>query len=167
MRRSVALQPRLLEAQLKLSGVLLCAVQELVDAENVYREIVRRDPVHRPEAWNNLGFVLLQQHRLDEAKSVLVRAKPLDPDLATARTNLGSLKLMQGDLDGAKQDLLQAIELDRTSVAAYGNLGIIYLRRDRLDDASAMFEMLLSIDPTDANARAMLDEVAVRRGTGS
>ena len=40
------------------------AMGDIARTEQVYEEVIEQDPTHHPAAWNNLGFLFLQQNRL-------------------------------------------------------------------------------------------------------
>ena len=62
--------------------------------------------------WNNLGAVLWNLHRWDEAESALLKAKDLDYDIDTTSSNLGLLYSSQQRWDEAKYNLDRALELN-------------------------------------------------------
>jgi protein O-GlcNAc transferase len=63
------------------------AAHQLHQAENAYRQALRLAP-HVPEIHNNLGTVLKEQGRQDEALAAFKRALTLRPDYASAHSNL-------------------------------------------------------------------------------
>jgi Flp pilus assembly protein TadD len=65
-----------------------------------------------PVVHNNLGFLLMQQERYDDASQQYLRAMQLDPGYATAYTNMGINCLMTQRWEEAKEYLLQALALD-------------------------------------------------------
>lgn len=158
LQAAVSLQPTFSEAQLKLAEVLSTLGRQ-DEAEALLRDLLDRDPVHHPDAWNNLGFILLQAQRFAEAEDALERAVALDPDLATAWVNLGSIMLLQEDYEGALDPLERAVAADPGYVPALGNLGLVYMNLGRTDRARVMFEQVLQYQPGDTRARSMLDQL--------
>ena len=74
------------------------------------------------EAHSNLGIVLWDQGRLDEAIAACHRAIALKPDLAEAHNNLGNALKDQGRLDEALACFRRAVELKPDDSGAASNL---------------------------------------------
>ncbi len=64
------------------------------------------------DAHHNLGLILKNQGKLEEAKAKYKQAIRLAPNYAIAHTNLGNVLLDQGKLEEAKAEYQQAIRLD-------------------------------------------------------
>jgi tetratricopeptide (TPR) repeat protein len=158
LQRAVAAQPRLIEARLKL-GEALAAAGRAEEAAAAYREALRRDPVHHPEGWNNLGFQLLRLNRLPEAADALRRAVALRPPFVEARANLGAALLASSDLEGAAAQFEAALRHDAAYVPALGNLGVVRARQGRTDEARRHFRRVLALAPGDRQAAAYLQQL--------
>ncbi len=158
LEHALATQPAFTEAHIKLAQARE-ALGQRAPALRAYEEALAQNPIHHPDVWNNLGFLLIQQNQLQEADSLLSRAVVLDPDLAAALINLGSVRMLNQDLESAIALFERGAELDPTNVAPLGNLGMIYAQQGRYDDARAMFERVLALSPNDPNARAALAQV--------
>lgn len=156
--RTVALAPQFVQARIKLASNL-SNMQQLAEAESILQQVVADNPVHFPDAWNNLGFIYLQTQRLDEASEMFDRAVALDPDLAIAWTNAGSVHLMQQDFDLAQVKLERAVSADPSSVPALGNLTLVYRQQGKIEQAKATLQQLLTYSPNDPNALALLREL--------
>lgn len=156
--RATSIQPLFVEAHLK-RGVLLSQVGRTVEAESALREVIRLDPVHQPGAYNNLGFLLLQADRTDEAVVLFEKALTITPADIVTLLNASSANMVLARWDRAEVLLTRAIEADPNSTGALGNLGIVYVQTGRTDAARQMFERLLELDPTDARARALLGQL--------
>jgi len=70
----------------------------------------------------NLGFILQELGRLDEAEASSAQAIALKPDYAEAHNNLGNALQKMSRLDEAKASYTQAIALKPDFVAAFWNL---------------------------------------------
>ena len=166
LEEAAVVQPAFVEAHVKRAEALEAAGRP-GEAEAAYREALRRDPVHQPQAWNNLGFLLLQAQRFDEALPLFEKATALDPDLAVAFVNAGSVYLLRQQLDEAAEQFEQALAADRDYVPALGNLGLVRAQQGRYDEARALLQQVLRLDPSDARARATLQQVeAMAAGSG-
>lgn len=158
LEEAVAIQPAFVEAHVKRAEALEAAGRP-GEAEAAYREALRRDPVHQPQAWNNLGFLLLQAQRFDEALPLFAKATALDPDLAVAFVNAGSVYLLRQQPREAAAQFEQALAADADYVPALGNLGLVRAQQGRYDEARALLQQVLRLQPGDARARAMLQQV--------
>ncbi|QXD14876.1 tetratricopeptide repeat protein [Rhodocaloribacter litoris] len=160
--RAVALQPKLIEAQVKLADALLKAGFK-EQARSRLETVVRLDPVHRPKAWYNLGLLYLEARRPDDAAQAFAEAARLDPDLADAFIQLGSFHLARNELDEAAAQFYRAIVAAPDHPAGYGSLGLVYLQAGRPREARQMFEKVLELDPGNTHARAFLNRLSERR----
>lgn len=158
LRTAVMLQPEFNEARVKLAEVL-AATEQREEAISVLEEAVRRNPVHLPQAWNNLGFLYLQSQRFDEALQRFQRAVALDPRLTVAWVNAASVKLLQQDYAAAVPLLERALEADPENIPAWGNLGVAYLELRRYAEARNALYQVLHRQPADARARALLERI--------
>ncbi len=156
--RSASLAPAFLQAKMKLASAYSNA-QQLDAAEQTLLEVVAENPVHLPDAWNNLGFVYLQTQRLAEASEMFDRAIALDPDLATAWANAGTVHLMTNAFDEAAVKFEQALRADPAYIPALGNLSLVYRQQGRIEEAKEMLRRLLTFQPGDPNAAALLREL--------
>ena len=77
-------------------------------------------------AYNNLGLILLQQHRAPEAKIPLERALALKPDYAEAHNNLGAVLDVLGQHAAATGHYQRATQLKPDYTEAWINLAIDY-----------------------------------------
>ena len=158
LERSLALQPLLIEAQVKLADALVKAGRP-AEALAQLETVVALDPVHRPRAWFNKGVIHLQMQQPEAAADAFTQAAHLDPDLADAHIQLGSLYLSQQRLDDAEASFRKAIFAAPANPAGYGSLGVVYLQRGRNEAARRLFERVLQLDPTNENARALLRQL--------
>jgi serine/threonine-protein kinase len=98
----------------------------------------------------NLGTVLSQQGKVDEAVGYFEQALRLDPKLAQAHVNLGDALEKQGKVGEAVGHYEQALRLDPKLVQAHNDLGLALKKKGRLDEAVGHFEEALRLDPKNA-----------------
>ena len=84
---------------------------------------------------NNLGYVLIQLGKLDEAKTALEAAKAIENNDAV-KTNLGAIALSKGDVAGAEELFTAALGAGE---APNYNLGIINIIKGKYDIALTYF----------------------------
>lgn len=162
LQRARDLQPSLIPAYVLLGEALLATNRPAL-AEQVLQEGIDRNPIHYPNLWNDLGFLLLSQNRLDEAEPLLQRATELDPDRAVAWVNRATVPLLREDYAAALPLLRQALQADPDYVAAYGNLGAALLQLGQYAEAEEQFRQVLARAPGDARAQALLRQAQQSR----
>ena len=133
-----------------------------VPPDPVRRGLLRRAVALMPdalEAHNQLGTVLQQLGRLDEACAAFAAAATANPTVAVFHSNLGAvLGLLNRDTD-AMRAFERAVALDPTLADAHDNLGILMRRYGRLDTALACFERALAAQPNHVTAHNNLGMV--------
>jgi tetratricopeptide (TPR) repeat protein len=135
-------------------GVLLSTIGLLswkqsslyVNAETLYRDIVSRNP----SCWmahNNLGILLAQTGRNEEAIAHYRKAVQENPDYAPARYNLGNLLRKTGQADEAVVHLKKALEIHPDNARTHFNLGNALMKTGRSGEGIARYRMALEISP--------------------
>ncbi len=121
------------------------------DAERLYRAIAKGMP-NNPEANYNLGVVLQQLGRLDEALVSYDRAVALKPDFAEAYCNRGNVLKDLKRLDEALASYDRAVALKPDFAKAYCNRGIVLRDLKRLDEALVSHDRAVALKPDFAKA---------------
>lgn len=98
-------------------------------AEDEYREAIKVYP-YSAVALTNLGFLLHNQERNDEALSMFQRAIQADPDYAEAYNNAGLVFESRKDYLQAENYYKKAASIDPDLFQAYVNLGDVFLARN-------------------------------------
>ena len=156
-KTAVEVAPAFNEARIKMADVL-SSLSRTAESESAYLEVLRRDSVHLPEAWNNLGFLYLLNNRTQDALPLFQRATALDPNLVLAWANAGSVHLYHGELEEAAFTLEKALAIDDSSIPVLGNLAQTYWQMNRQNEARSMLQRLLMLQPNDQRARALLEQ---------
>jgi Flp pilus assembly protein TadD len=133
------------------------------DDERLWRDTIAKNPA----AWlahYNLGIVLAQQGKFDEAVASYEQALRYKPDDVETLDNLGAALNAQGRLAEAVARWRQAVRYRPTDAAAHNNLGIAYARQGDLDRARREFKLALMIEPNDFESRANLGSVYLSLG---
>ena len=87
-------------------GIVLGQLGRGSEAESEFQEAIRLDPRFE-DAHRNLGFLLWTQHKLEPARSALIRALELSPDDSFAHYYLGRVQLDAQQYAGAITELKQ------------------------------------------------------------
>jgi tetratricopeptide (TPR) repeat protein len=115
-------------------------------------------------AHNNLGTVLLERGKVDEAAVHFHRALEIEPDHAMAHYNLGGVFRQKGQLDAAMAQFQSAVQLEPSHAMAHYNLGELYVQKGQLDDAIVHFQSALQSKPEAAEIHNALGLALLRKG---
>jgi len=119
LRRSVDLQPELLEAKNNL-GVAYLALCRWRKAADLYEELVRQPLYATPwVAHNNLGWALWQLDRRAEAIRHFRKSVFFNPQFCVAFNNLGLAYLTSRQHGEAERALRKALSVDPTCGSTY------------------------------------------------
>jgi tetratricopeptide (TPR) repeat protein len=133
------------------------------DGESLFRHalaVTERNFV----AENNLGNVLMDKGRADEAIACLEKALELQPDFALAHNNLGNALLRKGRVDEAIAQYQKTLVLKPDYANACNNLGTAFRQKGLLDEAIACYRNALKIHPHHAKAHNNLGDVLLQQG---
>jgi predicted O-linked N-acetylglucosamine transferase (SPINDLY family) len=115
-------------------------------ADRALRQAVAAEPRHA-EALANLGLLLFNQKRYEEAQDVLQRAIALQPNFAAALTSLGNTLMRRGDPEQAIALHDRAIAVKPDYADACCNRGMAQLPLGRNAEANQSFARALSLNP--------------------
>jgi predicted O-linked N-acetylglucosamine transferase (SPINDLY family) len=105
---------------------------------------------------SNLGILLHDRGRLEEAETSYRRALQLKPDYAQALSNLGRTLHDMGRLAEAEAGYRRALQLKPDYAEVHSNLGNTLHDLGRLDEAEASYRQALRIKPEYAEAHCNL-----------
>ena len=115
-------------------------------------------------AHNDLGNVLLQKGRVDEAAAQYRMALQINPNCVESCYNLGNALVQKGQADEAIAWCQRALEIKPDSLEAHGNLGNALFQKGRLDDAITQYQEVLQILPGSAKACCNLGNALLQKG---
>jgi len=118
-------------------GIWLAEQGEPARAEAYLRESVRFGP-NRPQTHLNLGEVLVNLGRYDEAAGSFQRALALDPTYERARRRLATLQSRRSQVTPSVADLDALIEDDPTNAAHYSRLAAARYAEGNVAEAVAV-----------------------------
>jgi Tfp pilus assembly protein PilF len=133
------------------------------NAETLWQTTLRLDP----NCWmahNNLGNLLLQRRRMDEAVIHYQKALQIRPDYADAHNDLGIVLMQMGKVDEAVSHFQNALQIKPDSAQAHNNLGLALLQTGRLDEAIPHLQQALQINPGYAQAHNNLGNALLQKG---
>ncbi len=141
LQRSVDATPD--AAVLSDLGVMLRSAGRLAEAEAAYRRALQLDPL-LVQAMGNLGNVLLDLHRPDEAGNVLTEALRHAPDQPWLLRSLALSQMACGAPDRAEVALRKALAIDPADAEAHDTLGAVLGQSGRPVEAEAHHRAALS-----------------------
>ncbi len=104
----------------------------------------------------NLGVLLNDLKRYDEAEKEYREAIRVDPEYAAAHSSLGDLLNNRGRYDEAEKEYKDAIRADPDDAIPHSNLGVLLNDLKRYDEAEKEYREAIRVDPDDAAAHSNL-----------
>lgn len=120
-------------------------------AATTYMDLITAEPTNQL-AHSNLGVVLLNQGKLDDAEISLRTALDLNAKDTYTLMMLGVTQSRKGKNEEAIQVLKTVTARQTENAEAYQNLGVAYLRRGSLDEAEKIFLKALTLKPDSGEA---------------
>jgi tetratricopeptide (TPR) repeat protein len=133
------------------------------DSESLWRHALAVDE-KSSIAHNNLGLVLAERGKLEEAINEFRRALEIDPLFVEGHTNLGNFLAQRGSPEEAIAHLQQALAIDPGFANAHNTLGNILADRGEPDRAIEHFRQALQINPNSAMIYYNLGRALAKRG---
>jgi tetratricopeptide (TPR) repeat protein len=112
------------------------------------RALIERDSKNYAH-YAQLGHLLRQQNKFDEAAAAYSKAVELNPSDAGSYQNLTTLLQRQGKIDQAVAAGRKAVELNPKAAGAWVNLGNALWGARKFDEAAAAFRQAIDLDPKD------------------
>ena len=119
---------------LRRRGNAFLAEGKLDEASNSYREAITANP-QDAAAFLNLGFVLGEQQRYQEAEQALLRSLDINPALADAFYFLGLIAKKQGKTGIAIENFIRVLDLKPDFQPVYGDLCRMLLESGQIGHA--------------------------------
>jgi protein O-mannosyl-transferase len=104
----------------------------------------------------NLGVVLAQQGRLDEAITQFQQGLAINRTQSEPYNNLGNIFLKKGRLDDAIAQYEKALEIAPNVASTHTNLGNALLKNSQAAEAIEQFQESLRLNPGDPDVRQYL-----------
>ena len=132
-------------------------------AEHFYRTALKLDPANF-DAIVNIGALMAQTARGEQAVGEYRRALLLIPDNVDALSNLGSLQMDMGDVKGSLETLQAAFKVTDDRAPLCYNLANAYLANWQVQEAIASYERAISLDPTLVSAKCSVASLHAMHG---
>ena len=133
------------------------------DVKTLWSDTIEKNPLSWM-AHNNLGAVLADEGRLEEALSHYSKALQLNATHPEIHNNLGNAFAKLGRFHQAEIHYLQALQINPEYAKAHNNLGNLLATQGRLDEAVNHFSEALRLRPDYAEAHSNLGNVLATQG---
>jgi tetratricopeptide (TPR) repeat protein len=156
--------PLLVVTVLLLAGTTYARNIVWKDGISLWSDAVAKSP-NKTRPMNNLGVVLSEAGKHEEAIELFKRAIQREPGYAEAYNNLAATLKKTGRYDEAEKILVRIINQQPDFAQAVYNLGLLYLQAmNRPDHAMSLFSRAIRIKPDYVNAHINLGVILVSRG---
>jgi len=145
LQKFIAEEPEVAFAHFQL-GYTYTALKRSDEARAEYERAIALDP-KMPEAYLNLGILLLDKQQYAAAVTPLTKAVELLPAQSRPRSLLAVAQERSGDQEGAARSFEGVLHLDPNDLTANHYLGDLDLRRGKPAEAEARFRHALEIRP--------------------
>jgi predicted O-linked N-acetylglucosamine transferase (SPINDLY family) len=150
-------------AQAIQNGVAHHQAGRIVQAEEIYRQVLDRDPAN-PDALHLLGVIAGQLGKPDVAIQFILRAVGIQPGNAAFRNNLANALKDGGRHVDAEQCYREALALDPTYADAHANLAMLLQTMGRPHEAEQSLRNALAIRPDFPEAQCNLGSTLLKLG---
>lgn len=127
----------------------------------------RANLAQNPQAWMaqyNLGTLLMEQGKTEEAVEHLEAAVRINPDYGQAHKNLGTIFAGQGKLDDAIRHFAEVVRIEPSVADGQSNWGLALAMQGKLDEAIQHYRTALQINPNHLMAHYNLGHALEARG---
>jgi tetratricopeptide (TPR) repeat protein len=100
------------------------------------------------DAYNNQGYIYLEQGHWDKAITELTKARELNPKHSFALDNLGHAYMMTNRIEEGVEMVEKAFKLDKYNYYAVRNIGIYYMLKKQYTDALVVLKKAKAKDKT-------------------
>lgn len=100
------------------------------------------------QAFNNQGYIYLEQGLWEQAISELTKAREIEPDHSFALNNLGYAYMMTNRIEEGVQMIEKATKLNKYNYYTVRNIGIYYMLKKQYSDALVVLEKAKANDKT-------------------
>ena len=116
-------------------------------SETIWRDVIEKHPENVPAAYNNLGLILKDQGKEEEALDCYSKAIEQKPNYHLPMINRGVIFLDQGKYDEALADINRGLEIAPDYEKGLVNRAGVYIKTQQFEKAVQDYDKALQIDP--------------------
>lgn len=130
-----------------------------VDTVKLLQDALKKDPKNLG-AWIDLGNIMMDTHRFNEAIDAYAKALEIDPKNVNVRVDMGTCYRNIGKPDVAVKEYKKALEYDPNHINGHKNMAVV-LAYDIKDYKQAVkeFEKVLTLQPHGPDTGAIKAEI--------
>ena len=128
------------------------------EAKSIYNKIIEHDDKNS-DAYHLLSLIDLVHNKLDEAKSNIIKAIDLQPDISVYHSNYGNILYQSNNLEYSIQEHKKAIKLDKKNFQSFYSLGVIYSHLKNYEKSIEFYKKALKLDDESSVAHNNLANV--------
>jgi protein O-mannosyl-transferase len=148
---------------LVLAALTNAQIHRWRDSVTLFQYTLAVTPPNLPIEYN-LGHVVGEQGKYDEAAAHFEKALQIKPDFFDALLNMGVTRARQGRTGEAVEYYQRAIRVQPNSAKAHAELGVALAKQNRNDAALQELSQALELAPNDADIHTNLGLVFARLG---
>jgi tetratricopeptide (TPR) repeat protein len=133
-------------------------------SEALWSHVLSHGGSQSDQARTNLGVILNDQGRTEEARTHFEQALRLNPGFFETHHNLGVVLSKQGLTEEARARFDEALRLNPSFPKAHYNLGVVLFNQGRSDEAIASYSEALRLKPDYVDAHVNLGATLSRVG---
>lgn len=133
-------------------GVKYFLEGDFENAEIAYKKAILQEPTNS-SVLNNLGFLLAQQGKLDEAKELLLQSLDLNRESDATHLNIGNVFLLENDLERSYSHFMKSLLLNPDNAFTYEGLANLYLKQQKIESACEAFKRSAELNPANINLK--------------
>ena len=153
-----------LGALLGLTALTRNQCRTWLNAETLWTHALTHGANSNHMAHSNLGNVLYNQGKYEEAVAHFTEALRLNPDYDKAHNNFGNVLYTQGKYEDAVAHFAEALRLNPDYADAHYNLGVVLQAQGRYQAAEAHYAEAVRLRPGYADAHKNLGVVLYTQG---
>ena len=129
----------------------------------IYDQILKLKP-DDDVAYNNMGIVLAEQDKLEEAVEAFSKALSINSSNAETYNNLGNALQKQGQFEEAVEAYKKSVSINPDNAETYNNMGTAIKEQGELAEAIEVYKKAIAIKPDYAEAYTNLGSVLKDQG---
>jgi tetratricopeptide (TPR) repeat protein len=133
------------------------------EAKTHYGKALEIAPRQQPSLCN-LGVILHNEGKPDEAIALLRKAIAINPRLTDAHYNLGNALLTKKDIEAAMASYRDALAITPRHAPANNNLANLLADQGALDEAISLYRTALEVEPRNVSTRNNLAGTLAKKG---